>query len=307
MFSMSRAVVFDEYGGPEVLRILEFDPPARAPGEVGVHVRAAGVQPFDALFRSGAAHAWMPARFPQRLGNELAGIIDAVGEGVEGFAVGDEVLGWAMLSSHADHVLAGERDIVAKPQGMPWPEAGALSASGQTAATALRLLGISAGDTVLIHAAAGGVGSFAVQIALARGAQVIGTASERNHDYLRDLGATPVAYGEGLAARVRELAAGEVTAALDASGTIEALEASLQLVADRNRIGTIAYQPAAEQLGVRRLSTERSREQLRDLTDLYTASRLRVSIQHTYPLEHAADAHRAIETGHVRGKVVLEP
>jgi enoyl reductase len=307
MVSMSRAVVFDEYGGPEVLRILEFDPPEPEPGQVRVRVRAAGVQPFDALFRSGAAHAWMPAHFPQQLGNEFAGIIDAVGEGVESVTDGDEVLGWASLRSHADHVVAGDHEIVVKPEGMPWPEAGALSASGQTAATALRLLGVSAGDTVLIHAAAGGVGSFAVQIALARGAKVIGTASERNHDYLRDLGATPVTYGEGLAARVRELAGGEVTAALDASGTIEALEASLQLVADRNRIGTIAYQPAAEQLGVRRLSTERSREQLLDLTNLYTAGRLRVSIQHTYPLEHAAEAHRAVETGHVRGKVVLEP
>jgi enoyl reductase len=304
---MSRAVVFDTYGGPEVLRILEFDPPEPEPGQVRVQVRAAGVQPFDCLFRSGAAHAWVPAQFPQRLGNEFAGIIDAVGEGVQGFAVGDEVLGWGMLSSHAEHVVAGGHDIVVKPQGMPWPEAGVLSASGQTAATALRLLGVTAGDTVLIHAAAGGVGSFAVQIALARGASVIGTAGERNHDYLRELGATPVAYGDGLAERVRELTAGEVTASLDASGTAEALQASLQLVPDRNRIGTVAYQPAAEQLGVRRLSTERSREQLRDLTGLYTAGRLRVSIQHAYPLEQAAEAHRAVETGHARGKVVLKP
>ncbi len=304
---MSRAVVFDRYGGPEVLRTLEFDPPEPEPAQLGVQVRAAGVQPFDCLFRSGAAHAWVPAQFPQRLGNEFAGVIDAVGEGVEGFAAGDEVLGWAMLSSHADHVVAGEHEIAVKPQGMSWPEAGVLSASGQTAATALRLLGVIGGDTVLIHAAAGGVGSFAVQIALAGGARVIGTASERNHGYLRDLGATPVTYGDGLAGRVRELAAGEVTASLDASGTIEALHASLELVADKNRIGTVAYQPAAEQLGVRRLSTERSAEQLRELTGLYTAGKLRVSIQHAYPLEQAAEAHRAVETGHVRGKVVLEP
>jgi len=159
----------------------------------------------------------------------------------------------------------------------------------------------------LIHAAAGGVGSFAVQIALAGGARVIGTASERNQHYLRDLGATPVVYGDGLAARVRGLAAGEVTAALDASGTVEALRASLELVADKNRIGTVAYQPAAEQLGVRRLSTERSAEQLRHLTGLYAAGKLRVSIQHAYPLDQAAEAHRAVETGHVRGKVVLKP
>lgn len=304
---MSRAVVFDEYGGPEVLRILEFDPPEPEPGQVGVQVRAAGVQPFDCLFRSGAVHSWVPAQFPQRLGNEFAGIVDSVGEAVEGLAVGDEVLGWAILSSHADHVVAGAREVVVKPRGMPWPEAGVLSASGQTAATALRLLGVKAGDTVLIHAAAGGVGSFAAQIALAHGARVIGTASERNHDYLRDLGAMPVAYGDGLAGRVAEATGSEVTAALDASGTVEALEASLALVADKSRIGTVAYQPAAEQLSVRRLSTERSPEQLRDLTGLYTAGRLRVSIQHAYPLEQAAEAHRAVETGHTRGKVVLTP
>ncbi len=112
---MSRAVVFDNYGGPEVLRILEFDPPEPAPGQVRVQVRAAGVQPFDCLFRSGAAQAWVPAQFPQRLGNEFAGVIDALGEGVEGFAAGDEVLGWAMLSSHADHVVAGAHEIVIKP------------------------------------------------------------------------------------------------------------------------------------------------------------------------------------------------
>jgi enoyl reductase len=304
--AMSRAVVFGKYGGPEVLRILEFDPLELQPGQVGVRVRAAGVQPFDCLFRSGAAHSWVPAQFPQGLGNEFAGIIDIVGEGVEGLAVGDEVLGWAMLSSHADHVVAGAHEVVVKPRGMPWSDAGVLSASGQTAATALRLLGVTAGDLVLIHAAAGGVGSFAVQIALAHGARVIGTASERNHDYLRDLGATPVAYGDGLAGRVRELAGGEVTAALDASGTVEALLASLELVADKNRIGTVAYQPAAEQLSVRRLSTERSPEQLRDLAGLYTAGRLRVSIQHAFPLEQAGEAHRAVETGHTRGKVVLK-
>ena len=303
---MSRAVVFDKYGGPEVLRILEFEAPEPGPGQVRVQVRAAGVQPFDCLFRSGAAHSWVPARFPQRLGNEFAGMIDDVGEEVEGFAVGDEVLGWAMLSSHADHVVVEEHDVVVKPKGMPWSEAGVLSASGQTAATALRLLGVTSGDTVLIHAAAGGVGSFAVQIALAGGARVIGTASERNQHYLRDLGATPVVYGDGLAARVRGLAAGEVTAALDASGTVEALRASLELVADKNRIGTVAYQPAAEQLGVRRLSTERSAEQLRQLTGLYAAAKLSVSIQHAYPLDQAAEAHRAVETGHVRGKVVLK-
>jgi enoyl reductase len=302
---VSRVVVFDAYGGPEVLRVVEVEPAWPAPGQVRVRVRAAGVQPFDALFRSGAAHPWVPARFPQRLGNELAGVVDAVGDGVEDWRFGQEVLGWAMLSSYAEHVVVGAGDIVAKPASMSWVDAGVLSASGQTAATAVALLGVGKDDTVLVHAAAGGVGTFAVQIARARGATVIGTASPRNHASLRELGAIPVTYGDGLVARVRAATPDGVNAALDASGTVAALHASLELVGDRNRIGTVAFQPAADQLGVRRLSTERSVTRLTELTELYTAGHLRVFVQQEYPLEGAAEAHQSIETGHVRGKLVL--
>ena len=302
---MSRAVVFSTYGGPEVLHVIDVEPPQPSAGQVRVHVKAAGVQPFDSLFRSGAAHQWVPAHFPQRLGNEFAGTVDALGDGVEGVGVGDEVLGWAMLASHAEHVVVEATDVVAKPPGMPWEEAGVLSASGQTAATALRLLGVGAGDTVLIHAAAGGVGTFAAQIATAKGARVIGTASERNHDYLHSLGAVPVTYDDGLTERVRAAAPGGVDAALDASGTVEALHTSLELTGDITRIGTVAFQPAAGQLGVRRLSTERSAAQLAELTSLYAAGKLRVEIQQIYPLEKAAEAHRVIDSGHVRGKLAL--
>ncbi|MGH3518559.1 MAG: NADP-dependent oxidoreductase [Haloechinothrix sp.] len=302
---MSKAVVFDAYGEPDVLHVTEGPPPIPGPGQVRVHVHAAGVQPFDALFRSGAAHQWVPARFPQRLGNEFAGVVDALGDGATGWRTGAEVLGWAMLSSYAEHVVVGVDDIVGKPATMSWRDAGVLSASGQTAATALAALGVGQGDTLLIHAAGGGVGTFAVQIAAARGATVVGTASPSNHDYLRALGAFPVAYGDGLAERVRSAAPTGVDAALDASGTVEALHTSLELVGDPTRIGTVAFQPAADQLGVRRLSTDRSAAQLTALTALHTAGQLRVSIHQAYPLAEAADAHRTIETGHVRGKVVL--
>lgn len=302
---MSTAVIFDAYGGPDVLHVIEGGLPAPGPGQVRVRVHAAGVQPFDALFRSGAARQWVPARFPQRLGNEFAGVVDALGDGVTAWRTGTEVLGWAMLASYAEHVVVGVDDIADKPATMPWQDAGVLSASGQTAATALAALGVGKDDTILIHAAAGGVGTFAVQIAAARGATVVGTASPGNHDYLRALGAVPVAYGNGLAERVRSAAPTGVDVALDASGTVDALHVSLELVGDRNRIGTVAFQPAADQLGVRRLSTDRSAAQLSELTALYTAGQLHVSIHHAYPLAEAADAHRAIETGHVRGKVVL--
>lgn len=196
---MTMAIAFSSYGGPEVLTPIDAGDQQPATGQVRVRVRAAGVQPFDCLFRSGAAHQWMPASFPQRLGNEFAGVIDAVADDVATFSMGDEVLGWAMLASYAEHVVVGSEQIVAKPEGMAWADAGVLAASGQTAHTALQELGVGPGDTVLIHAAAGGVGTFAVQLARARGAKVVGTASEANHDYLRSLGAAPVAYGDGLA------------------------------------------------------------------------------------------------------------
>ena len=297
---MSKALVFAEYGGPEVLHVIEVEPPRPGRGQVRVRVRAAGIQPFDCLFRSGAARQWVPARFPQRIGNELAGVVDEVGEGAP-FAVGDEVVGWAMLGATAEHVVVPATDVVAKPAAMAWPEAGALSASGQTASTALDRLRVGAGDTVLVHAAAGGVGRFAVQLAVARGARVIGTASAHNHDYLRELGATPVAYGEGLVERVRALAPDGVEAALVAVGSDEALRSSLTLTRDRARIGTVAFQPLADQLGIARITTDRSAARLAELTRLP----LRISIQATYRLDQAADAHRAMATGHVRGKLVF--
>jgi len=302
---MSAAVTFSSYGGPDVLQVVDVDAPDPGSGQIRVRVKAAGVQPFDCLFRSGAAHQWMPAKFPQRLGNEFAGVIDATGENVRDYAVGDEVLGWAVLSSHAEHVVIGTDQLVAKPPNMPWTEAGALSASGQTAATALTQLAVGQNDTILIHAAAGGVGSFAVQIAKTRGAVVIGTASERNHDYVRSLGAIPVSYGDGLARRARAVAPEGVDAAIDAAGTAEALRVSLELVADKNRVGAVAFNPAAAEFGVRRLSTERSAAQLAELTELYTQGKLRIHIHSPFPLTQAADAHREVETGHVRGKVVL--
>ncbi|MEU7914777.1 NADP-dependent oxidoreductase [Microbispora bryophytorum] len=302
---MSRTVVFSAYGGPEVLRVVDVEPDEPPAGMIRVRVRAAGVQPFDALFRGGGAHAYMPATFPQRLGNEFAGVVDAVGEGVTGVAAGDEVVGWAMLASYAEHVVVPPDQVAPKPASMPWPEAGVLSASGQTADTALERLRVGAGDTVLVHAAAGGVGTFAVQIARALGATVVGTASERNHAYLRDLGVIPVAYGEGLAERVRAAAPGGVDAALDAAGTVEALEVSAALVADRTRAGTIAYQPAADRIGVQRLGTERSAARLGRLTALWEKGDLKVRIQEAIPVEEAARAHTLIESGHTTGKLVL--
>ncbi len=272
-----------------------------------MRVRAAGVQPFDCAVRRGTNYPGFAVSLPQVLGNEFAGVVEQVGSDLSPLARGDEVLGWAPLACYAELVSVAATQVVRKPSGMPWEQAGAVSGAGQAAHTALRELGVGRGDTVLVHAAAGGVGSFAVQFARAFGAaNVIGTASERNHPYLRSLGAVPVRYGEGLADRVRALAPDGVDAALDVAGG-DALDASLELVPDRSRIATLVEFDAAEEHGVRVLHTgaQRSQQRLEELLALWLDGRLKVHVSATFPLARAADAHRLLESRHLRGKVVL--
>jgi enoyl reductase len=302
---MSRAVVFNEYGGPEVLEIVDVPEPDPGPGQVRVRVRAAGVQPADVKQRSGAWKSWAPVSFPARLGHEAAGVVDAVGAGVTAFAVGDEVLGPA-TGAYAEQALADASLLVRKPAPMPWNEAGTLAASGQTASSVIEDLKLAPGETLLVHAAAGGVGLMAVQLATAQGVRVIGTAREANHEFLRSLGVIPVTYGAGLADRVRALAPEGVDAALDAVGG-EALDVSVELVPDLSRIGTIADQAGARRLGVRSLGSRRSGERLAQLVDAYSSGKLKVFIWKEFPLADVVAAHRESEGGHLRGKVVLVP
>ncbi|MDF2680178.1 MAG: alcohol dehydrogenase [Brevibacillus sp.] len=292
------------FGGPEVLQLIEVDTPQANANQVRVRVKAAGVQPFDLSVRSGWAPPGGKVHFPQILGNEFAGIVDQVGEEVTSFSIGDEVIGFRVLGCQAEYVVVPPDQLVKKPQLMPWEEAATLSASGQTAHTALEVLGVRKGETVLVHAAAGGVGTFAVQIARASGATVIGTASESNHDYLRSLGVIPVSYGKGLVDRVREVAPNGVDVALDAIGR-EALSASAELVKQRDRIGTIVEFDLGQQLGVRVIRSQRSASRLQALVDLYERGLLRVPIREKFPLHMACDAHRELESGHGRGKVVI--
>ncbi|MER7669229.1 NADP-dependent oxidoreductase [Kitasatospora sp. NPDC096128] len=299
-----KAVTVPRSGGPEVLRVTEVADPEPAAGEVRVRVYAAAVQPVDLAIREGFRPPGLVAEEPFVLGNEFAGVVDRIGPGVDRWRAGDEVLGFRMLGCQAELVAVEADQLVAKPAGMPWEQAGALSASGQTAHVALDLLGVGPGDTVLVHGASGGVGTVAVQLAQSLGATVIGTASERNHDYLRELGAVPVAYGEGLVERVRAVAPQGVDAAFDAAGR-GALAASVELVADRGRIGTVVDYPEAERLGVRGLRAPRTAGRLAELVRLWEAGGLRMEIAETLPLEKAAEAHRLVGTGHVRGKVVL--
>ncbi len=208
------------------------------------------------------------------------------------------------MAGYASHVVVAENQMIAKPDRMSWAEAGALSVSGQTASTAIEALRLGPDDRVLIHAAAGGVGSMAVQIARIHGAQVIGTASERNHDFLRSLGAIPVTYGPGLTDRVTELCPEGITAALDAIGG-EAVEVSMTLIGDPDRIVTLTDWQSAQRFGVRRISTDRSRERLTQLADWHDQGQLRVHVAAEYPLDDAATAHQVIESGHARGKLIL--
>ncbi|GLQ89085.1 NADP-dependent oxidoreductase [Dyella flagellata] len=302
---MPRAVIFETYGPPSVLKIVERPRPIPKEGEVLVNVEAAGVQPFDTAYRSGAVRQWAPAKFPQSLGLEFAGTIIETGGKVAGFDPGDAILGWSLDGAYAEAIVVPAGQFIRKPDAMSWPEAGALSASGQTASTALDALGLAAGQTLVVHAAAGGVGSFAAQIAVAHGVRVIGTASPDNHAYLRELGAVPVDYHDDLEVSLRGTAPEGIDAALIAVGGEEPIRASVALTGDAARVVTVAFDPASERYGVKRVGTQRSTERLSFLAALYEAGKLRVPVGRVFALEEAADAHRHIETGHSRGKTVL--
>lgn len=301
---MMRAAAFRTFGGPEVLQVMELPAPVAGPGEVRVRVRAAGVQPFDAAVRAGWTPPGVTGDLPRIPGNEFAGVVDQVGEDVTGVSLGQEVLGFSLLNSYAEYIVVPAADVTPKPAGVPWEVAGALTAAVQTAELALDGLAVGEGDTLLIHGAAGAVGTAAVQVARGRGAVVIGTAREENHEHLRELGAVPVVYGDGLADRVRALAPGGVHAALDGAGGA-ALDVSLELVKDRERIVTLVEHGKAAELGVKVVRGTRTAERLGRYAALYAEGRLRFPIRRTYRLEQAADAHREIETGHGRGKIAL--
>ncbi|SEN04659.1 NADP-dependent oxidoreductase [Nonomuraea pusilla] len=305
MTHMMRAAAVHEPGGPpEALKVMELPAPQAGPGQVRVRVRTAGVQPFDTAVRSGWLPPYITAGWPRVPGNEFAGVVDQVGDGVTGVTEGDEVLGFSALHAYAEYIVVPATDVAPKPPEVPWEVAGGLTAAVQTAELALDGMGVADGDTVLIHGAAGAVGTAAVQIARMRGAVVIGTAREENHDHLWKLGAAPVVYGDGLADRVRALAPGGVDAALDGAGG-HALEVSLELVADRRRIVTLVEHARAPELGVATVQGRRTAERLGRYARLYAEGAFTFPVRRAYRLEEAARAHREIETGHGRGKIVL--
>ncbi|WP_443066991.1 NADP-dependent oxidoreductase [Streptomyces sp. NBC_01261] len=305
---MSLAVQFSEYGTSEVLRVVDVPAPVPGSGQVRLAVRAAGVNPLDWRIMEGFMRQMMPIDLPAGLGSDIAGVVDQVGEGVTAFAVGDEVLGTPLTPAYAQSAVADAAELVAKPAGLPWEVAGALAGSGGAAWTVLERLKVIQGETLLIHAASGGVGVFAAQLAVARGARVIGTASQDNHERLRSLGVIPVAYGEGLADRVRAIAPEGVDAVLDASGRGE-IPVSIDLAGGPGRVLTLVAFDAGD-LGVQ-VYTEgtggNAVRALHDILALIGEGCLQVPIWRTYPLAEAAVALDLSRTGHVGGKIVLLP
>ncbi|TDD88730.1 NADP-dependent oxidoreductase [Actinomadura rubrisoli] len=301
---MSRVIVFDGPGGPEALRLADVPEPQAGPGQVRVRIRAAGVQPFDVAVVGGWLPAGADAAYPRTPGNEFAGVIDQLGEGVTGFAAGDEVLGFTLLNAYREHLVISSAQVTGKPASMPWEVAGGFTAPAQTAYNALEDLNVGAGDTLLVHGAAGAVGTVAVQLGRLWGATVIGAAREAQHDYVRSLGAVPVAYGDGFTDRVRELAPDGVHASLDGVGGA-ALDATLELVKDRSRIITLYDHDRAAALGVRLSPAKRTAARLAEMADLYAQGKLKWHIHGSLPLERAADAHRLYKAGGIRGKIVL--
>jgi len=304
---MSLAAQFSEYGTPEVLQVVDVVPPDAGPGQVRLSVRAAGVNPVDWKILQGLMQEQFPLQLPAGLGNDVAGVVDQVGAGVSAFKVGDEVLGLSLSPSYAQHAIADPASLVAKPAALRWEVAGSLAGAGGTAWIALDRLGMVDGETLLLHAAAGGVGTFAAQLAVSRGVRVIGTASAANHDYLRGLGVTPVLYGDGLGERVRSLAPNRVDAVLDASGRGE-IPVSIELAGGPERVlSLVAFDYADSGIQLHDTGAGNPTRALHDILTLLGEGRLQVPISGTYPLSAAAKALDESRSGHTRGKSVLLP
>jgi len=296
-----KAVRFSRFGGPEVLEIVDLPDPHPGPGQVRIAVRAAGVNPSDWKKREGL----MDEGLPQTLGYEAAGVVDELGPGVADVAVGDRVFGLS-ADGAAQAELAVLSYYAPVPSSLDFVGAAALPAAVETATRALDQLGVGSGGTLLVNGASGSVGGAAVQLAVARGARVIGTASPANHDYLRSLGAEPVAYGDGLTGRVRALAPGGVDRALDVAGS-GVLPELIELAGGAGRVLTVADFAGAQKYGVRfsRGDAGRAVHALGEIGALVEAGRFSLPVAQTFPLADVAAAHRASEQGHARGKLVL--
>lgn len=301
---MSRQVQYSRHGGPEVLELVEVDEPHAGDGQVRVAVRAAGLNAFD--FKARQNPAMLPNRpLPRGQGSEFAGVVDEIGASVTEVAVGDEVLGWTSFAAQADFVTVPAAQVAPKPAGLDWATAGGIGLVGNTARRSTDAVSPRPGETVLVSAAAGGVGLLAAQFAVADGARVIGTASEQNHEFLRELGVIPVAYGPGLVDRLRAAAPDGIDAVIDNSGQ-ETVEAAIELGVDPKRINTIVYFAGVEKHGITSIGGgAKTADDLAALARLVADGEVVMPIAATYPLAEVRRAYERLESRHVRGKIVL--
>lgn len=304
-----KAVRFDRYGDIDVLDVVDVAAPVPGEGRVLVRVKAAGINPGEAAIRSGALAERWPATFPSGQGSDLSGVVEGIGPAVDRRSTGDEVIGWADgRASHAELVVVDAEHLTRKPPEVPWEVAGALFVAGATAWAAVRAVGPSAGETIVVSGAAGGVGTIAVQLARNAGAKVIGLASEGHHDWLRQHGAVPVTYSDGVAERIRSAAGGRVDGLIDTFGS-DYVKLAIELGVSPERIDTIADFEAAARYGVKTdgSAAGSSAATLAELAELIADGRLEVPIAAEYPLDRVRDAFRQLEQRHTLGKIVLLP
>ncbi|MEP6851524.1 MAG: NADP-dependent oxidoreductase [bacterium] len=297
-----RALQYHTYGGPEVLEWDDAEEPHAAAGQIRIAVRAASVNSIDNKTLAGAMSGSQPLAGPAYLGYDAAGVVDEVGDGVSGVSVGDDVLGRG-ANTQAEYAVLDAWAL--KPSSVDWAVAAAAGVAGETSERGLRLLDVKAGDTLFIDGGAGGVGAVAVQMAVARGAKVIASAGQDNQDYLREIGAIPVLYGDGLAGRVREEAGGPVDAVFDIAGKTP-IQELISLAPQPARVLSIANFAAGE-AGAQVTSggsDSRPTEALEEIAELLAQGKVVIKVQ-TFPFGRAAEAYRSMGGGHVRGKLVL--
>jgi NADPH:quinone reductase len=306
---MARAVRFDHYGDRDVLYIADVEIPTPAAGEVVVRVRAAGINPGEAAIRSGALDKVFPTTFPSGEGSDLAGVIHAVGDGESAFAVGDEVLGWSWTrSSHAEYTAVPADQLIPKPAELSWESAGSLYVIGCTAFAAVRAISPKAGETVAVSAAAGGVGSVVVQLLRTKGAKVVGIASAANHEWLSAHGVIPVAYGDGLADRLKAAAPEGIDAFIDLFGP-DYVQLAVDLAIAPDRIETIISREKAAEVGAKAEGSgdASTTDVLSEMAGLVASGKIEIPIAASYPLPEVQAAFARLEERHTHGKIVLIP
>jgi NADPH:quinone reductase len=314
---MARVAQYSTFGDPDVVEVVEVPTPHAPTDGVVVEVRAAGINPIDLKLMSGL-RASSEITEPRRVGSDAAGVIIDAGPDVTGWTVGDEVIVHRARGALATHVVATPNQLDRKPAGLSWEQAAAMGVPVGTAYQVLKSLGVKDGTVLLIHAGSGAVGQAAIQFARAWGATVVATGSARSQDRIRELGAIPVVYGDGLLDRLRAAAPQGYDLILDAAGTDEALEASFELVDDRQKVGTIVVGARAASLGIRAWAggspvpltaeEERLRREAIDVAaELISEGKFDLEIGATYPLSEAVEALRASKSGAIRGKIVVIP